>query len=131
MSGEKFARKIEQQSEIRAADESIRSAMKEISDINEANHAVKAINDKRGTASKLLTFALLLAVPAVMTGCNSTSNCNPEYENCSTGSGGSTGGAYYGGGSAKSPGSSDSSSSSSSSGVYKGLGSGGTKSSGG
>lgn len=122
MSGEKFARKIEQQAEVYATDDNITQVAKAGDDVN----------SKRSTASKLLTFALLLAVPAVMTGCNSTSNCNPEYENCNTGSGGGHyGGGYYGGGSSKSSGSYDSGSSSSSSGIYKGLGSSGSKSSGG
>ena|GEM_PF-2311538 len=90
-----------------------------------------ASKNKQATPSKLLTFALLLAVPAVMTGCNTSSNCNPEYENCSTGSGGGAGGYYYGGsGGSKSSGS-YSTDSSSSSGVYKGLGSSGISSSGG
>lgn len=123
MSGEKFARKMEQQAEVCAADDSVKQAAK----------VESGAANKRGTASKFLTFALLLAVPAVMTGCNSSSNCNPEYENCNTGSGGGHyGGGYYGGGSSKSSsGSYDSGSSSSSSGIYKGLGSGGSKSSGG
>lgn len=92
---------------------------------------LQASNTKQTTASKLLTFALLLAVPAVMTGCNTSSNCNPEYENCSTGSGSGGGGYYYGGSSGSKSSGSYSTESSSSSGAYKGLGSSGISSSGG
>ncbi|RIE00274.1 hypothetical protein D3H35_29650 [Cohnella faecalis] len=78
----------------------------------------------------MVAFALLLTVPAVMTGCStatSRSNCNPNYENCDdNGYSGGGGGYVYSGGSA-----SKKNSSSSDSGIYKGFGSGGKSSVGG
>ncbi|MNI57672.1 hypothetical protein D3C76_53780 [compost metagenome] len=88
---------------------------------------------KRVSGSKMLTFALLLTVPAVMTGCTtvtSRSDCDPNYENCEEDGGYRSGGGYYrSGGSSSKSGSDHSSISDSSS--YKGFGSGGKSSVGG
>ncbi|MBP3964140.1 hypothetical protein [Paenibacillus lignilyticus] len=79
------------------------------------------------TPTKLLKFALLLAVPVALSGCNTGSsyNCDPNYEDCDDGYYGSSGGTYYssGGSTTKNP-TYNSDGSSSSSGVVKGSGSG-------
>ncbi|WP_240633064.1 hypothetical protein [Paenibacillus montanisoli] len=81
-----------------------------------------------GRQAKLLKFALLLAVPVALSGCNTTNyGCDPYYEDCDD-DGGSSGVYYSGSGSSKKT---YSSSGSSSSGSYKGFGSSGSHSSGG
>ncbi|MDK8190341.1 hypothetical protein QP794_09600 [Paenibacillus sp. UMB7766-LJ446] len=57
------------------------------------------LTPKPGSRAKLVAFSLMLAVPAVLSGCGSNSDdCDPEYDTgCEYDS--SSGHYYYGGGS--------------------------------
>lgn len=59
----------------------------------------KPENPKPGSRAKLVAFSLMLAVPAVLSGCSSNSEeCDPDYDTgCEYDS--SSGHYYYGGGS--------------------------------
>ncbi|MBR2565362.1 MAG: hypothetical protein IKE29_12145 [Paenibacillus sp.] len=49
-----------------------------------------------GSKAKLVAFSLMLAVPAVLAGCGSSDECDPDYDNgCEYDS--SSGHYYYGG----------------------------------
>ncbi|MGF9699527.1 MULTISPECIES: hypothetical protein [Paenibacillus] len=51
---------------------------------------------KPGSRAKLVAFSLMLAVPAVLSGCGSNDECDPEYDTgCEYDS--SSGHYYYGG----------------------------------
>lgn len=62
----------------------------------ERNHS-----SKPGSKAKLVAFSLMLAVPAVLSGCGSNDECDPDYDTgCEYDS--SSGHYYYGGSSYRS-----------------------------
>ncbi|WP_308634132.1 hypothetical protein [Paenibacillus silvisoli] len=103
--------------------------------INAHMHAQSSPSQQSsGHPAKLLKFALLLAVPVALSGCNTTSyGCDPNYEDCDdySGGGGSSGVYYSGSGSSTKSPSYNSGSGSSGSSSFKGFGSSGSHSSGG
>lgn len=83
-------------------------------------------NDRLVSKTKLVAFALLLTVPAALSGCGQQDECDPDYDTgCEYDS--SSGHYYYGGGGYY--GGSSRSSSSSSDGSHSGFGSGSSHSS--
>ncbi|CAI6080523.1 hypothetical protein PAECIP112173_02915 [Paenibacillus sp. JJ-100] len=56
----------------------------------------KLSSGRPGSKTKLVAFSLMLAVPAVLAGCGSSDECDPNYDNgCEYDS--SSGHYYYGG----------------------------------